>query len=353
MRRLLAVLMLISLATVSLPAASVTANTQAGKPVYFAETGHTLGYAFREFYDRQGGLPIFGLPLTEVFIQDGRPVQYFERARLEWHGNLGLVQAGHLGRWAAQGLAGHPAFAPISVPPPGAVLYRETGHSLGGPFATFWRNNGGLATFGYPISEPFEEQNPQDGQFYTVQYFERARLEYHPNNPARYQVLLGHLGRQYMAAFPAPDWAVARVQRAEQAWDALRPMRVQLPRIGVDTEVISAGFSLGEWDVPRYTAAHYWPIASYPGTAGNVVIAGHVGYRGIIFSQLPAVQTNDTVIVTTGSGDRRYRVTEVHTLLPHETWVMAPTPTEVLTLITCVPIGTYTHRLIVRAVPIE
>lgn len=350
---MLALLMLALFAVSGLPATPVAANTQAGTPVYFRETGHTLGYAFREFYDRQGGLPIFGLPLTEVFIQDGRPVQYFERARLEWHGNLGLVQAGHLGRWAAEGMAGHQAFARISTPPPGATLFLETGHSMGGAFGNFWRTNGGLATFGYPISEPFEELNAQDGQVYTVQYFERARFEYHPNNPARFQVQLGHLGRQYMAAYPAPEWAVQPVQRADQAWSALRPSRVRLPRIGVDTEVVSAGFSFGEWDVPRYTAAHYWPIASYPGTRGNVVIAGHVGYRDIIFSRLPNVRTGDEVLVSTGSGERRYIVSEVLTLLPHETWVMAPTQDEVLTLITCVPIGVYTHRLIVRAYPVE
>src|SRR5690606_6760859 len=101
-RRLLTLLALLTIAGLTAPAAPAAANTRAGTPVRFRETGPTLAYAFREFYDRQGGLPIFGLPLTEVFVEDGRPTQYFERARLEWHGNLGLVQAGHLGRWAAE-----------------------------------------------------------------------------------------------------------------------------------------------------------------------------------------------------------------------------------------------------------
>ena len=39
-------------------------------------------------------------------------------------------------------------------------------------FYQYWEVEGGVAEFGYPISEEFEE----DGQ--TVQYFERARLEY-------------------------------------------------------------------------------------------------------------------------------------------------------------------------------
>ncbi len=81
--------LLLLLVIVTLWPASAEANTQAGKPVFFRETGHTLAYSFREFFDWQGGLPIFGFPITEVFVEDGRPVQYFERARLEWHAGIG------------------------------------------------------------------------------------------------------------------------------------------------------------------------------------------------------------------------------------------------------------------------
>jgi len=350
-RRLLCLLAILAIAALSAPAAPAAANTAAGTPVLFAETGHTLGYAFREFYDRQGGLPIFGLPLTEVFVEDGRPVQYFERARLEWHGNLALAQAGHLGRWAAERRAANPAFAPVGGAPAGATFFPTTGHTLAGPFLAFWQRNGGLPTFGYPISEPFDEINEQDGRSYRVQYFERARFEHHPESPARHQVQLGHLGRQLLAERGAPDWALAPVASPDRAWEALRPTHLRAPRVGVDTAVVSAGFSLGEWDVPRYTAAHYWPIAGYPGTPGNIVIAGHVGYRGIIFNKLPDIQAGDAIFVAAGGAERRYLVREVLTLLPEETWVMAPTDDEVLTLITCVPIGVYTHRLIVRAYP--
>ncbi|HEY1016676.1 MAG TPA: sortase, partial [Herpetosiphonaceae bacterium] len=91
-------------------ARGAAANTKAGAPLLYKETGHTLAYGFRQFWESNGGLPVFGYPLTEVFVEDGRPVQYFERARLEWHASLGLVLAGHLGRWAA-GQASDPAFA--------------------------------------------------------------------------------------------------------------------------------------------------------------------------------------------------------------------------------------------------
>ncbi|WP_129632319.1 sortase [Candidatus Oscillochloris fontis] len=345
------IFLIIVCALLLLPAPTIQANTAAGKPVFFAETGHTLAYSFRDFYDRQGGLAIIGLPLSEVFLENGRPVQYFERARLEWHADLGITLAGLLGHWAAEGRSTDPAFVRVAAAAPGDTYVIETGHSLGGVFRDFWLANGGLATFGYPISEPFDETNPQDGQVYTVQYFERARFEHHPNNPAAYQVQLGHLGRQYLAAYQAPESALAPVQNAAQAWDAVRPTQVRIPRIGLKTDVVSTGYSQGAWDVPRYTAAHYWPISAYPGTAGNIILAGHVGYRGIIFNQLPNVVVGDTIYVSAGGQEHRYVVSEVLTLLPAETWVMQPTTNETLTMITCVPIGVYSHRLIVRAVP--
>lgn len=349
MRRYILLLVLITMFSTLPPA--VEANTAAGKPVLFAETGHTLAYSFRDFYTHQGGLPIIGLPLTEVFVEDGRPVQYFERARLEWHGDLGMTLAGLLGRWAASGRENEAAFVRVATVPPGVTYFVQTGHTLGGIFHAYWRANGGLTTFGYPISEPFNEINAQDGQSYSVQYFERARFEYHPNDPAAHQVQLGHLGRQYLSTHPAPDWALAPVGTADQAWAALRPTHMRLERISLDTDIVSTGFSLGQWDVPRYTAAHYWPIAGYPGTPGNIVIAGHVGYHDTIFNHLPDAIVGDEIYVTAGGREYRYVVQEVLTLLPDATWVMQPTDDEVLTLITCVPIGVYTHRLIVRAIP--
>jgi hypothetical protein len=89
---------------------------------------------------------------------------------------------------------------------PGARFFGETGHNLSGPFRAFYEGNGldfgepgvsageSLALFGYPLSEPFNELNPDTGEYLLVQYFERVRMEYHPTNPDPYKVLLGRLG---------------------------------------------------------------------------------------------------------------------------------------------------------------
>jgi len=61
-----------------------------------------------------------------------------------------------------------------------------------GRFLQYWRENGGLSIFGYPVSGEVQEQTP-DGLF-TVQYFERNRFELHPEKARPYDVLLGRLG---------------------------------------------------------------------------------------------------------------------------------------------------------------
>lgn len=63
--------------------------------------------------------------------------------------------------------------------------FPETGHNLEGPFLEFWRANGGRFIFGDPITEMTNTGMP-------MQYFQKARLELHPDN----QVKLGLLGSE-------------------------------------------------------------------------------------------------------------------------------------------------------------
>jgi hypothetical protein len=89
------------------------------------------------------------------------------------------------------------AFAPATDFQPGAdvVYFPQVSHTLTGAFLGYWQAHGALRQFGYPISEPVLEQNTQDGKTYSVQYFERARFELHPENAgSQYEVLLGLLG---------------------------------------------------------------------------------------------------------------------------------------------------------------
>lgn len=173
----LVVLLALGMLLGSLPAAPLQA--QSGS-VYFPQTGHYVGGAFRSFWERRGGLAIFGFPITEEYIRnsDGRVVQYFERARFELNvvNNTAIVNLGLVGReyMNLRGL-GFPPVAPVANGP-NIRYFPETGHTLRGEFKNFWERRGGLEIFGYPLSEEITERL-SDGRNYTVQYFERARFE--------------------------------------------------------------------------------------------------------------------------------------------------------------------------------
>lgn len=88
--------------------------------------------------------------------------------------------------------------APVTAPAtsnPDISYFPETGHSLSYGFNYFWNHSGGLPVFGYPLTEEFTESNYDNGKFYTVQYFERERFEYHPEfKGTPYETELGRLG---------------------------------------------------------------------------------------------------------------------------------------------------------------
>ncbi|ACZ37689.1 polysaccharide deacetylase [Sphaerobacter thermophilus DSM 20745] len=168
---------------------------------YFPETGHWVGHGFLSYWQRFGGLRIFGYPISEEFVENGVTVQYFERARFEWHPGAAPerydVLLGHLGREVAAGRAGEAPFQPVQGgDDANCTFYPQTGHRLCFGFRDYWRVNGGLAIFGYPISEEFVENGV------TVQYFERQRFEYHPEAPPSWRVMGGLLGRQVLTMQP-------------------------------------------------------------------------------------------------------------------------------------------------------
>jgi hypothetical protein len=75
--------------------------------------------------------------------------------------------------------------------------FPETRHTVRGVFLKYWEEHGGLAQQGYPLTEEFVEESTLDpGKSYTVQYFERAVFEHHPENAGTpFEVLLTQLGK--------------------------------------------------------------------------------------------------------------------------------------------------------------
>jgi hypothetical protein len=165
---------------------------------YFGQTDHWLSHGFLRYWEQNGGLANFGYPITEEFSNaNGVVTQYFERARFEWHPGSWPerfdVLLGRLGVELTAGRESEPAFQRVKAGnDQNCTFYEETGHRLCFGFRAYWELHGGLAIFGYPISEEFEE----DGRI--VQHFERQRLEYHPENAPPWDILGGLLGRQVL-----------------------------------------------------------------------------------------------------------------------------------------------------------
>jgi hypothetical protein len=245
---------------------------------YTEATGHNIGPRVAAFYEQSGGLGKFGLPLTEEFDEEGLRVQYFERARFELRpdGRITLTPLGSL-------LAGdrrETAFTRLTTPggidyglalsadrpsgdlgsawrrePPEAALEIDpiTGHSLSGAFGAFWRANGGFELFGRPISEPFEERNPFDDRRLQVQYFERARLEWHPEFAGTdHEILLGLLGREFLEQHtldpahlaPAPPIVALGAATLTFSPEAPRIQNIALAASRLDGRVVAPGEQL-------------------------------------------------------------------------------------------------------------
>jgi hypothetical protein len=149
-----------------LPQGAAAAPAEQGRSRTFQETGKTVTGRFLEVWEQQGdyntSLYINGFPITdkrpEVNYTDGKTyqTQWFERARFEEHPENRApydVLLGLLGVYAAEGRKDVP-FRGIDKPTGANIDYfAETKHSLRGNIRTYFYKYGGVAQFGFPISE--------------------------------------------------------------------------------------------------------------------------------------------------------------------------------------------------------
>lgn len=151
-----------------------------------------------------------------------------------------------------------------------------------------------------------------------------------------------------------------------------RPVRLVIPRISLEAPVVSAALMSGEidgqrvyqWTAPDFYAAGWHHESAELGEQGNVVINGHHNVYGEVFRNLNQLEQGDRILVYANeeAGAFRYEVTRVMTLNERDQplevraenarWIQS-TDDERLTLITCWPYESNSHRLIVVAKPID
>ncbi|MEZ4568843.1 MAG: cellulase family glycosylhydrolase [Thermomicrobiales bacterium] len=219
--------------------------------MYFSETGFWVDPEFAEFWQERGGLMTFGYPISRVFYENGRHRQYFERAIFEHHEdkpyplNVLPVRLGASITLDERQRGDAPFTYQAGNKPvlDDTLYFPETGHYLSGIFRDYWEENGGIVTFGYPLSEPFQEADIYTGELQEVQYFERARMEYHPEFPDKYQILLGHLGIQALEDHRVPELATTPQQPTITARNAA-PIG---PTALYPENKVACGFNMSFW----------------------------------------------------------------------------------------------------------
>jgi sortase A len=148
------------------------------------------------------------------------------------------------------------------------------------------------------------------------------------------------------------------------------PRRLVIPSIKLDSSIVDTtwraekdkktGKDIAVWNVPDYAVGHHQGSAN-PGMIGNIVLSGHVDYKGEVFRYLNEAKLGDEVRLYNEQGaEYLYIITEIDKVkeegVPLEQRIqnaayMNPTPDQTLTMITCWPYGIDNYRWITIAKP--
>ncbi|MGB9883521.1 MAG: sortase [Microgenomates group bacterium] len=133
---------------------------------------------------------------------------------------------------------------------------------------------------------------------------------------------------------------------------SVKEYTLSIPKLNIkDAKVVVGGEDLDK------SLIHYLP-KSLPGEYGNVVIFGHstlpqlynVKDYKTIFTYLPSLEKNDIIKIKVNDMEYTYQVYDMFVVDPDQISVLnQQTDDSYLTLITCVPPGTYLKRLVVKA----
>jgi sortase A len=177
-----------------------------------------------------------------------------------------------------------------------------------------------------------------------------------PEPSPTYQVLTGQEKAALMVAqtgTPTPMWF---------------PTRLEIPEIELDAPIVSAsirtveylGRSYPQWKVPNLFAAGWASTSATLGVTGNTVLFGHHNIKGEVFAHLVDLQEKDLIFVYSGKKKFAYSIAlkmilpernePVEIRMQNALWLL-PSDDERLTLLTCWPYTSNSHRLIIVAVP--
>jgi LPXTG-site transpeptidase (sortase) family protein len=165
------------------------------------------------------------------------------------------------------------------------------------------------------------------------------------------------IGKVVKKSVPGSLGALARQAYGDRLIEWIR-----IPGLSIVAPVMPVGWKPSgetvEWDSPEAEVG--WAVSSaLPGGMGNVILYGHNNIDSSVFMRLGELKSGDRIVVRTGQKDWEYIVDQV-TIIPVMSEqenklaydaVFQETDTAQLTLLSCWPPVSNTHRVIVRAVP--
>lgn len=121
--------------------------------------------------------------------------------------------------------------------------------------------------------------------------------------------------------------------------------QIQIPAIGLSAPVVPGD----GWEQLKKGVGQHLNTAN-PGEVGNLVVSAHNDIFGELFKDLDKLKPGDEVIVSTQNKSFTYIVTDTQIVEPTRVDLMAPTPNETLTMISCYPYRIDTQRIVVTAI---
>ncbi|MDM8519853.1 sortase [Anaerolineales bacterium HSG6] len=168
-----------------------------------------------------------------------------------------------------------------------------------------------------------------------------------------------------------PTVAPPPAPQTENVADAssINPTYLKVPSVGIDSSIVSVGWNVVEQNGQQYSV---WQVADNAigwhktsallGQAGNTVMAGHHNVNGEVFRDLVNVEVGDKITAYSGNQVYEYEVTfktivkekgeSLDIRKKNAEWI-ASTNDERITLVTCWPYTSNTHRVIVVAKPVS
>ncbi len=143
------------------------------------------------------------------------------------------------------------------------------------------------------------------------------------------------------------------------------PTRLVIPAIQLDAPIETVGWhivdGISQWDVPDHFAAGWLMTSATLGQPGNTAISGHHNIDGEVFRNLVKLKPGDRITIYSKDLPFYYEIT-TRKILPERgqpdavrvenaRWIQ-PTEDERITLVTCWPYTSNTHRLIIVAKPL-